>query len=403
MKRTHSLHIWFLTFIAVFSAFALSGCHPTNELQHWTNYATNQPATNSIQWLVVKCTFLDARQARPKPAHVNVNFTTLDALINTYLTSAGKGTGNLIDYYTDVSYGTIGMDSHVIGWYDSPLAKAQTNDRKVIVEACANAIPDSVLSTIDFSKYYGIIAVMNQGTNSSAANQGKYNIQIKGTAHWLAGVLMDYQTLYTASAAHEIGHGLGLADSSDDSAKKCSVSSTYLGHYCDSYDVMSNLSTPQFYWSNYPPEGDGDDKRQDAGAGPGMALPNLLQIGALATSQVVTYHVGSPSKKVILRALSRDGDYPVGIKIMGSNPAEMFTVEFRQANGWDKGLAAFPQLSNTVIVHLYRPTNSARSSILMRAGGGLLHQGDTFSFIGVKVHVDQINPITGLADVTVGP
>ena len=40
---------------------------------------------------------------------------------------------------------------------------------------------------------------------------------------------------------------------------------------------------------------------------------------------------------------------PLAVKIVGSNPNDIYTVEYRQADGWDQGLVV-----NSVFIHEYK-------------------------------------------------
>lgn len=59
------------------------------------------------------------------------------------LTLGGVGTGNILDYYRDASYGGFDLETTVRGWYDAPFASNNTLDRYDRIQQCANAVPDS--------------------------------------------------------------------------------------------------------------------------------------------------------------------------------------------------------------------------------------------------------------------
>ncbi|HYK36955.1 hypothetical protein [Alloacidobacterium sp.] len=178
------------------------------------------------------------------PSGLNPAITDLDTYINLFLTIGGVGAGNVYDYYHDVSYGLISFNSSVVvGWVPAPFASNNTLDRQSRVQQCANA-PGAGLGTggLDPSRFWGIIMVTNKPQDGGACYDGQQPMQIQGKFYNLACVVFDSNSMWTAFAAHEVGHGLGMPHSWDSSPCE----------YCDPYDMMSALNTSQFFLPNFP-------------------------------------------------------------------------------------------------------------------------------------------------------
>jgi hypothetical protein len=381
--------------------FLLPACPPPPHLAAWQHYPAIQPFKYHPHLLVVKCEFADAPGVRHIEATHHPAITDLDTLINQFLTIAGNGTGNVIDYYYDTSYGAMAMGSRVYGWYTSSTNKG--TDRFTTFQKCLDAIPDSTFKEIDFNYYSVAIAVMNDSANSGASGYGRVAVTTHGGEYHIGVVVLDGDNMYIGEGAHEIGHGLGLTHSFDDSGRtNCPGVGTFqAGEYCDSYDMMSSNTSLQFPWQNYPAPVSKNS------AGPGFNLPNLLSLDVLPPSRLVTYSIGSQKKAVRLAALSHPGGTdPLGIKIVGSNPHTIFTVEYRQADGWDQGLLKTDfrsgfQPDNVILIHVFKDQVHPYSYLIR--SGKLIANGQSFSFLGFKVTLDSFYTPSGVAYVSVGP
>jgi hypothetical protein len=162
---------------------------------------------------------------------------------------------------------------------------------------------------------------------------------------------------------------------------------------------MSALNTYTFFWPNY-----GYPIFQGGQAGPGVNVPNLLFLGGMPATRIFTYHVGSPSLNLSLGALSHPlGFEPLAIEIVGSNSNDIYTVEYRQADGWDQGLPA-----SAVLIHEYKvgafPYSYLQANKQADAAGGWLPNTRWIAPGGqVQVRVNSIDTSSGVASITIGP
>jgi len=361
-----------------------SGANESVQDSYWYAPSTSRyPHLTSFpadyRWLVLKCTLSDNRDV---PEH-------LDSLINNFLTPQGAGVGNITDYYSDVSYGAVSFaGTQVYGWYPAPFngtepGFAGANNRYNRVQACADAIPASDAATINFSSYWGIIMVTNHLQDGGACYDGQSTLQIQGVSYSLACVVFDPASMFTAFAAHEVGHGLGLPHSFDNMSKSCGGAP---GEYCDPWDIMSALATYQFDSAAYP------------SAGPGLNVPNLLHLGWIPDGRIVTYNIGDPETTFTLSALSHPaGIAPLTVKI--PDFPFLFTAEYRQRDGWDAGIPM-----NAVIVHVYIANANPYSFLFDTATfNGSIAAGQTLTLGNFKIHVNSTGGTDGTADITIGP
>jgi M6 family metalloprotease-like protein len=178
------------------------------------------------------------------------------------MTTPPSGFGGVPDYYSDVSYGAISFaQDKVFGWVPLPpmytSTYSTTADRFSRIVACANALPGD----IDFSKYYGVIAINNLVTGAGAVGppgtkSGPVQMTIHGTSYTLGAVLFDPNSLFVKFAAHEVGHGLGFPHSYENGSSPCGG---VPGEYCDAWDIMSwpfSFYDPNYSATYYDPTSD---------------------------------------------------------------------------------------------------------------------------------------------------
>ncbi|KAI9786969.1 MAG: hypothetical protein M1839_005200 [Geoglossum umbratile] len=131
-------------------------------------------------------------------------------------------------------------------------------------------------------------------------------------------------------SSHETGHCLGLSHS---------WSANPDTEYGDQFDIMSAMNVRAFANKNPP----------GSSAGPGLNAPTLYKLGWLPQNRVSTYKaISDLPVTVTLTALNRPEN---GGNLMARvlSPNHVYTIEFRQANGWDAGIGA-----DAVLVHELR-------------------------------------------------
>jgi M6 family metalloprotease-like protein len=302
-------------------------------------------------FIVVLCTFSDD--------------TTIPAAgedaVKRFLTLQGLGTGNVVDYFNDVTYGRVSLaGDKVVGWYPAPFATTSATStpppllsRAERVSECANAVP---ASAVDFSQYYGVIMVTNVASDGGSCYSGQGMLTIHKQPYKLACIAAAYVGPQDVGAmAHEIGHALAFPHSySEALLQSCPSPAPGTGVYGDPWDLMSTECT--FYFSSQ------SDTLPGAfiGDGPGLNVPNLLAQGWLPGS-IPIYHAGDATTVVKLAALSHPtagGVLTVKIIPDPSNPNDFYTLEYRQKDGWDAGIP-----ENTVLIHEVKSLPSLNPSV----------------------------------------
>ncbi len=375
----------------------------------WKSYPSLASTTTSYPWLVVKCQVSD----------VSTIPTGLDTNIQQFFGISGTGYGNIVDYFHDVSYNRASVISDTfVGWIRAPFNKADLSfpkgrlapatSRSQRVKECLQAIPADQLP--DLGAFYGVVVINNSVQDGGACGTGQLQMTINNKSYKLACVWFDANSLSTEFAAHEIGHGLGLDHSFDDSGRNCGGNP---GEYCDPWDIMSAQNTNQFVDRNWIVAGN------PSGGGPGLNAPGLLKMGWVPAGGLRRFDFeGDNEQTFIIRALSHPrGTDPLVVTLdVGSTvPFEgIYTVEYRQGDGWDQGFvssANSPQIvrsnGGAVFVHRFRAAGAPASTLVNGAFAGALQPCNTLVLVGLDgltfhVTVKKFDIADGSATVSIG-
>lgn len=404
MKRLHLRDV----ILIVSTACLMAGCNRTGPGagNRWTNYPSLASSTKSYPWLVVKCQLSDVPTI---PAGLDTN-------IEQFFGISGAGYGNIVDYFHDVSYNHASVISDTfLGWIRAPFGTADLSfpngrlrsNRLQRVKECLQAIPADQLP--DLEAFYGVVVINNAVQDGGAAGIGQQPMIINNKSYNLACVWFDPNSLQTEFAPQEMAHGLGLDHSFDDSGRNCGGSP---GEYCDPWDIMSAQGTYQFVDQNWLVAGN------PSGAGPGLNAPGLLRMGWIPGENQRRFQNEGDEQTFKIRALSRARGAEPLVVILGTGsqtPFEgLYTVEYRQGDGWDRGFVTSPgspravrSSGGTVLVHQFRPAGAPASTLINGAFAGALQPCNTLvlvGFGGVPFHitVKSFDIADGSATVSIG-
>jgi hypothetical protein len=388
----------------------LAACHRTGPGAGtpWTSYPALSSSPQTYNWLVVKCQVADVPMI---PAGLDTN-------IQQFFGISGAGYGNIVDYFHDVSYNRASVISDTfLGWVVAPFRQVDLQlpngrlapsvpGRQKRVQECLSALPADQVP--DFDAFYGVVVVNNAVQDGGACYVGQRALTVNNKNHNLACVWFDPNSLKTEFAAHEIAHGLGMTHAFDDSGRNCGGGA---GEYCDPWDIMSAQRTYQFTDRNWITAGN------PSGGGPGVSAPGLMNMAWIpADNQRRFQFEGDDEQTFNLRALSRPrGKDPLVVLLeVGTNTPfdDVFTVEYRQGDGWDRGFvtdvnnapAAVRESGGTVLVHQFRPVGGPTSTLVNGSFAGALQPCDTLVLGGGAryITVERFDLADGSATVSIG-
>jgi hypothetical protein len=310
-----------VSLVVVLVAFAASGPSAS------TAVAQSAGPSGTTRWAILLCRFSDV-SAQPRPASYFRNM----------FTEVGAGQNGMFDYWRDMSGGTVDLTgSQVFDWTPMSLsltsAQAQTWPafRYDLTKACIDAHDP----TVNFSGFYGIIAITNASID--AGSSGRRAISLDGGTRTYGLVNLDPGAWWDMFAAHEMGHGYGLPHSFAVGFNQgCATGGP--GEYCDPWDIMSAMNgftfdSPTFCSGS---GGSGSTCR----AGPSLNGDYRDVLGWIPTNRRVDLNSLSSGSSTFKLAGTETPQATGNLlaRVWWGFSSHYYTVEFRRATRWDQGI-----------------------------------------------------------------
>lgn len=314
---------------------------------------TGFPAPRKPRWLALRCKFKDVA-AEPEA------FSTFN--LERYLGASGLGSGNLVDYFLDTTYGAVDLSQTVVdrSWRTLSITRAEAQKRYAdaiaakshyrggMIDECINAARAAGVN-VDAYEYHTVF--MNELIDVGASGRR---------------VLVDPGLYDHAFMTHEMGHALGLPHAHGDATSRpyCSGSPGD-GEYCDAFDTMGDGYTYPF-------------NTEYGRTAAGFNAIHRTKLAALPSSRVQTLVPESTRRltTVTVAGLNRpEANAPLEVRvgIVGQPIATRYlSVELRQNASWDR---SFPQ--DGVLVRELR--DNGRGYLLTSLGGPLRVAGGGYS------------------------
>jgi hypothetical protein len=361
--------------------------------------------TGNTPWAVLLCKASDQNQVVHPPSYYQQLFTT-----------SNPASPTIFDYFWQVSNYQVNLFYSWVStqWFttNKTLAQLRSENRAQKLQDCADAAGREISNP---ENYFGIIAIYNVdfgGSGDSGAIQtGGFPVTLNGHSQPYGAVVLEPWSTWPSFISHEMGHGYGLEHTFATVPCYTLASSPY--EYCDSFDVMSYISSVKTFhepaWAD--PASDGS---WDAG-GPRLNAFNLDKLGWIPPGRRYDWNP-SPStcgstpctSLVTLTSLSAPGasGFMMAKVPIGDYPSHYYTVEFRQNINWDR---AFP--GDGVLIHEAKNDglagHSQPESYLVNGGtdGGYRGAGSVFRDTGhnLRISVTSVDNPPGTATIMIGP